>query len=116
MLTGLPDCVMIRERSALVPTTVVTEAELLVRTGSAIAEVTIALLVNAPVFGIVTVIVTVAMPLLAMVPKVATTTPLDCVKLPWEGWAETKVTPAGRKLVSTTPVAAEGPKLLTVFV
>src|SRR5579864_5933945 len=113
---GLPDWVMARERSALVLTMVVIAAELLARTGSGTAEATTALLVKVPAFGVVTVIFTVAVPLLAIVPRVVTTTPLDCEELPCEDCAETKVTPAGRKLVSITLVAVEGPAFLMVLV
>ena len=44
------------------------------------------------------------------------TVPADCEQLPWVGVAESNVTPLGSVSVSVTPVAPEGPELLTLSV
>src|SRR6266700_3157001 len=50
------------------------------------------------------------------VPRLQVTTPKVCAHDPCDGVAETKVTPSGSVLVSTTPVASRPPRLRTVSV
>src|SRR6202022_473247 len=42
--------------------------------------------------------------------------PVPLVYVPWAGVAETNASPAGRRSVICTPVASEGPLLVTVIV
>jgi hypothetical protein len=105
------------DRSAEAVTVVVAVALLFALLGSLSAAVTLALLVMVPPeVGAVTVMVTVADPALAIVPRLHVTVPLACVHVPWVGVADTNVTPAGSVSVRVTPVAVLGPALLTVTV
>ena len=74
---------------------------------------TVAILVSEPLAGAVTVTVTLLVWPLARVPRVQFTTPLLFKPPPV---ALTKVTVAGRLSVTTTPLALEGPKLVTEIV
>lgn len=56
---------------------------------------------------------TVTLPALAMSPKLQMIEPVP-LQLPWLGVAETKVTFAGKLSPTVTPVASEGPSLITV--
>ena len=86
---------------------------LLVRLGSPVGVLTVAMLVSEPEAGAVTVKVTFVVWPLVKVPKVQLTTPLLFKPPPV---ALTKVTVAGRLSVTTTPLALEGPKLVTEIV
>ena len=86
---------------------------LLVGLGSPVVVLTLATLVNEPEAGAVTVTVTLLTAPLARVLKVQLTTPPLLIPLPL---ALTKVTEAGRASVTTTPLALEGPKLVTLIV
>ena len=81
--------------------------------GSPVGELAVAMLVSEPLAGAVTVTVTLLTPPLARAPKVQLTTPLLLTPLPL---ALTKVTPAGKASVTTTLLAADGPKLVTEIV
>jgi hypothetical protein len=71
------------------------------------------MLVNDPLAGAVTVTVTLLTVPLAKVPKVQVTTPALLTPLPL---ADTNVTLAGKVSVTTTPLAVDGPKLVTEIV
>ena len=86
---------------------------LLVRLGSPVGVLTVAILVNEPEAGAVTVKVTFVVWPLVKVPKLQLTTPLLFKPPPV---ALTKVTVAGKASVTTTPLALEGPKLVTDIV
>jgi len=101
-------------RSATDVTVVLTGGVMLfVRSGSLVGEATLAVLFNVPLAGAVTVTVTLLTAPLASVPKDQFTTPLLFKPLPL---ADTNVTPAGKESVTTTLVAADGPKLVTEIV
>src|SRR6266567_4239484 len=57
----------------------------------------------------VNLIVIEAEPPLVMVPSTHSTAPLLNVQLPCEAVADTKLTPTGKLLLTTTPVAVHGP-------
>ncbi len=86
---------------------------LFVESGSLVGEATLAVLFSVPLVGAVTVTVTLLTAPLANVPKDQFITPLLLTPLPL---AETKITPAGNVSVTTTPLAAEGPKFVTEMV
>ncbi len=86
---------------------------LLVRLGSPVGVLTLATFVRLPEAGAVTVRVTFVVWPLVRVPRVQFTTPLLFKPPPV---ALTKVTVAGRLSVTTTPLALEGPKLVTEIV
>jgi hypothetical protein len=94
-------------------TVVVALAELFVRTGSRASDVTLAWLVMGPCACGRTLIDAVALPPLLIVPSAQVTVPDDSVQVPCEAVAESNVTPLGSVSVSVTPVAPEGPALLT---
>ena len=71
-------------------------------------------LVREPAAVGVTTRVTVADAPLANPPSEHVTLPPDGLQPPWLGVADTNVTPAGSTLVKSTPLAADGPALLTV--
>ena len=73
-------------------------AELLAELGSASAEDTLAWLVIVPGADGRTRIWTVAVPWSAIVPSAQVTVPADCEQLPWEGVAESNVTPPGQRV------------------
>src|SRR6202142_1687884 len=106
--------VLLMATSATGVTVVITgRLVLLVRLGSPVGVLTLAMLVRLPEAGAVTVTVTLLVWPLASVPRVQLTTPL-LFKPPLV--ALTKVTVAGRLSVTTTPPALEGPKLVTDMV
>ena len=78
------------------------EALLSARFGSAVSDVTLALLVRVPCAVVVTTISTDAPPPLGMAPRLHVTTAADSLQVPWVGVAETKTTPPGRWSVRTT--------------
>ena len=84
--------------------------------GSASFPETLAELVIEPAAVGVSEIVTVAEAALARVPRLHVTVPPACEQEPWLGVAEMKITPAGSVSVRITPVAVEGPPLVTVTV
>ena len=86
---------------------------LFVESGSLVGEATLAVLFSVPLVGAVTVTVTLLTAPLASVPNDQFTVPLLLTPLPL---AETKITPAGKVSVTTTPLAADGPKLVTEIV
>jgi len=86
---------------------------LFVRFGSLVSEVTLAELFSVPLVGAVTVTVRLLTAPLTSVPKDQFTVPLLLTPLPL---ADTKVTPAGNISVTTTLLAADGPKLVTEMV
>jgi hypothetical protein len=76
---------------------------------SGVVETTVAVLTIGPAeFGLATVIVTVAEPLLAIVPREQLTAPVK-EQGPCGDAADTNVVPAGRMSVTVTPAAAMGP-------
>src|SRR5579862_2527911 len=83
---------------------------LFVRFGSLVGEATRAVLFSVPLVGAVTVTVTLLTAPLASVPNDQFTVPALLTPLPL---ADTKVTLAGKVSVTTTPLAADGPKLVT---
>ena len=86
---------------------------LFVRSGSLVGEATLAVLFNVPLAGAVTVTVTLLTAPLASVPNDQFTVPLLLTPLPL---ADANVTPAGNVSVTTTLLAADGPKLVTEIV
>src|SRR5208283_4831002 len=86
---------------------------LLVRLGSPVGVLTVAMLVSEPLAGAVTVTVTLLIWPLVKVPRVQLTIP-PLFKPPLV--ALTKVTLAGKASVTTTPLALEGPKFVTDMV
>ena len=70
----------------------------------------------APAVGVPTVIVAVAVAPLAMEPRVKVITFKLRALVPWVEVAERKVTVGGRVLVRETPLAVEGPALVTNMV
>jgi len=110
------------EAAALLPTaksangvTVVTTGgvTLLVKFGSGVGDVTLAVLVNEPEAGTVTFNVKFVVAFAANEAKFQLTTPAFVVPLPV---ALTKVTPTGKASVTTTLLAVEGSKLVTEIV
>ena len=95
---------------------VVALAELLAKLMSVAAELTLAVLVIDPWFWGTTLIETLAFPPFAIVPSGQVTVPEDSEHVPWEGVAETKVTPAGSVSVSCVDGALEGPAFWVVSV
>jgi len=115
--TGSGLSVLVTDRSAEAVTVVLAVALLFALLGSASLAVTLAVLVIVPPdVGAVTTIVTVALPALAIVPRLHVTVPALWVQVPWVGVADTKPTPAGKVSVKLTPVATLGPALLTLTV
>jgi len=86
---------------------------LLVKFGSGVGDVTLAVLVKVPEAGAVTISVKFVVTLAARVANDQVTTPL-LVKPP--PVALTNVTPTGKASVITTLLAVEGPKFVTVTV
>ncbi len=86
---------------------------LFVMFGSLVGEDTLAVLFNVPLAGAVTVTVTLLTAPSASVPNDQFITPLLFTPLPL---ADTKVTPAGKVSVTTTPLAEDGPKFVTEMV
>src|ERR1051326_478663 len=86
---------------------------LLVGFGSPVDELTVAMLVSVPLAGTVTVKVTLVTEPLARSPKFQDTPP-PVIKPP--PVALTKTTPFGRLSVTTTLLAMDGPRLVTVTV
>ena len=113
---GSGESVFVSERSAAGSTVVPALAELSALLGSATSEVTLASFVIEPSLCGRTLMSTVAPWPLVIVPSGHVTVPLDSEQVPCEGVAESKVTPAGRVSETCTPVALEGPWLLTVSV
>ena len=106
--------VLLRPTSATGVTLVNTgELVLFAKFASTVVEVKVATLVNEPEAGAFTVRARLVIWLLARVPRVQFTTPLLFKPPPV---ALTKVTVAGRLSVTTTPLALEGPKLVTDMV
>lgn len=99
-------------------TTVTACAVLFAAFGSGIPpELTLARLVIDPAtVGALTVIVTVAFAPLAMLPKLALTMPPALAAVPCVVLTERNVVPAGNVLVTFTPVAVEGPLLVSARV
>jgi len=86
---------------------------LLVKFGSGVGDVTLAVLVSEPLVGAVTTNEKLVVAFAANEARFQLTTPAFIVPLPV---ALTKVTPAGNASVTTTLLAVEGPKLVTVTV
>jgi hypothetical protein len=97
-------------------TVVVAVALLLPDTGSLSVAETVAVLLKTPTAVGVTTIVTVALRPLPSRPMVHVTVPAAWTQLPRLEVAETYVTPGGRGSVSVTPVARDGPLLVTTMV
>ena len=92
------------------------EAVLFVVLKSITLDVALAVLVTAPSLMAVAVIVTVAVALLARLPNAQRTTPLVWLEVPCVVVADTNATLAGNASVSTTPLAGDGPRLVTMMV
>jgi hypothetical protein len=86
---------------------------LLVLFGSPVGELTLAVFVNEPLAGAVTVTLTLLTWPLVNVPRLQLTTPLVLTPPPE---ALTKLTPNGRVSVTTTLPALDGPKFVTEIV
>jgi hypothetical protein len=86
---------------------------LLVLLGSPVGVLTLAVFVNEPLAGAVTVTVTLLTWPLVSAPRLQLTTPLLLAPPPV---AETKVTPSGNVSVTVTLLALEGPKFVTEIV
>ena len=110
--TGLTT-LSVKARSADATTGVLTVAVLFVGTGSVSFAATLAVFVSVPAAVGLTTIVTVALAVFASVPRLQLTV---AVQVPWLGVAETNVTPVGTVSVKVTPVAGDGPLLVTVSV
>ena len=91
-------------------------AQSLIELGSGSLPATQAVLVRGPTAVGVTMMVTLALRPLPRRPMVHVTVPAACTQLPRLEVADTKVTPAGRGSVRVTPVAREGPLLVTTIV
>jgi hypothetical protein len=114
--TGSGESVLLSDRSADKPLTVVVVVALLLPdTGSATLLVTLAVLLNVPPAVGVTTIVTVALAALARVPRLHVTVAVP-LQLPCDGVVDTQVTPPGSVSVTETPVAELGPLFVTVIV
>src|SRR6185369_14100408 len=114
--TGSGESGLVSDRAAAGSTVVHSVAALLTKTGSAVAADTVAWLVIMPPELGAPVITTVASAPPAIAPTAHVTVPLECEQLPWDGVAESKLTPAVRVSVSSTPVASSGPPLWAVSV
>lgn len=110
--TGLPT-VSVKARSAEALTVVLTVAVLFPGTGSVSLAATLAVFVSVPAAVGLTTIVTVALAVFARVPRLQLTV---AVQIPWLGVTETKVTFVGTASVKVTPVAGDGPLLVTMSV
>ena len=114
MARTLDGPVLPKPRSATGVTIVLTGGvTLFVEFGSLVEEATLAELFSVPPVGAVTVTVRLLTAPLASVPNDQFTMPLLFTPLPL---ADTKVTPAGKVSVTTTLLAADGPKLVTEIV
>jgi hypothetical protein len=106
---------LVSERFAAALTVLLVLEELFPDTGSFTLLDTVAVLLTVPTAAAdgVTIMVTVALPLLATVPiaQVIVAVPLH---VPCDGVAETNVTFAGNVSLTVTPVAALGPEFDTV--
>src|SRR6266850_508174 len=111
--TGLGAAVSVKARSTDAVTGVFTVAVLFPGAGSVSLATTLVVFVTVPVAAGLTTMVTVALAALARVPRLQLTV---VVQVPWLGVAETNVTPAGTASVRVTPVAGDGPLLVTVSV
>ena len=78
------------------------------------SDVTLAVFVIEPSAWGLILIEAVALPPLLIVPREHVTVPDDSVQVPCEAVAESNVTPLGSVSVTVTPVAPEGPALVTV--
>ena len=106
--------VLVMARSVEAMTEVVADAVLLAAFGSASLPLTVAVFVMLPPFaGAVALIVIEALAPEASEPTLQVTVPEALVQ---PELADTKVTPAGRVSVTTTPVAALGPLFFAVRV
>ncbi len=114
--TGSGASDLVSERFADAFTVVTALAPLLAVLGSPVSDVTFAWFVIEPTDWGVTLIVTVALAVLASVPSEQVTVPDACEQLPCVVVAELNVTPAGSVSVRVMPVALEGPALLTPIV
>ncbi len=117
---GSGESLMLSERSAVGPLTVVVTGGLVLSPvfGSAVPLVTLAVLVidGAAAEVGVTTMVTVLLAPLANVPRLHVTVPLPFVQVGLPGVTDTKFTPTGNASVMVTPVAVFGPLLVTVMV
>ena len=114
MASTLAGPVLPRPTSATGVTVVMTgKVTLFARLGSPVGVLTLATLLNEPLAGAVTVTVTLEVWPLVNVPRLQFTIPLLLTPPPV---ALTKVTLTGRLSVTTTPLALEGPKLVTEIV
>lgn len=115
--TVLAEAVLVKTKSAsgsfVVMTVVVAESKLFSVTGSVTDEVTLAVLVIVSGKVGVTVMVTVADALFAMLPALHVTMPFVCVQVPLVVWAEINETFGGNTSVITTDVVVDGPAFLT---
>src|ERR1700693_614040 len=93
-------------------TRVTVVSELLPRNASASARAMLTRLVMLPAAAGAATIVMVALVLAARVPRLQVMVPAVLLHVPCELATETKAALAGRRLVSVTPVAAEGPMLV----
>ena len=97
-------------------TVVCAAAELFALLGSASSDDTLAWFDSVPGADGRTRIWMVAVPSSASVPSAQVTVPADCEQLPWEGVADSNVTPLGSVSVTVAPVASCGPALCAVSV
>jgi hypothetical protein len=107
---------LVIDKSAAGLTVVLAVAVLFAVFGSNSLLFTLALLVITSTTVGLTTILTVAVAPLARFPTLQVTVPPDRVQLPWLGVAETKATLEGNVSVTSTPVASDGPLLVTVSV
>ena len=114
--TEFVDACLLNAKSATGTTVVLAEAVLLVEVKSITPDVTLAVLVTAPSLMAVAVIVTVAVALLTRLPSAQLTTPLVWLEVPCVVVADTNATLAGSASVNTTPLAGDGPRLVTMMV
>ena len=91
-------------------------AELFCNAKSVATDTTLALFVKVPTLVALAVIVIVAVALLATVPRAPVIKPFVSVKPPCVVAADTNAKPVGNKSATTTPLAGDGPRLVTMIV
>ena len=113
---GFGEAVFEMDKSAAALTSTPAKAELLAEAGSAMLEVTAAMLKSSPGEVAATVIVMVAVALLARLPMLQVTVLPFVPVVPWVVCADTKASPEGSASVNTIFVAVDGPWLVTTMV
>ena len=115
-MVAVAGAVLVSARSAVVAEVICTEAlvELFVETGSVTLLATVAVLTTVPAVMGLTNIATWVLAELARVPRAQVTVVVP-EQVPWLATVLNKATPAGNTSMRVTPVATEGPLLVTVI-